>query len=198
MKNVALFGGAFDPPTKGHMAIAEAVLELPHIDEVWFMPCYVHMFDKRMQSYDTRVEMLRLMTNGNDSLKVSQFEREHNLITGSTYELLTRLNGSSWDYAEGSFSFIAGLDNANSIEKWHRWAEIIKLVAFIVLPRGGQAPSKAAWYSKKPHSILDKEIPPVSSTLARACLFAADESGAKETLTKDVYEYISKKGLYKE
>lgn len=35
MKNVALFGGAFDPPTKGHMAVAEAILELPHIDELW-------------------------------------------------------------------------------------------------------------------------------------------------------------------
>ena len=66
MKNVALLGGAFDPPTKGHMAIAEAVLKLPEIDEVWFMPCYVHMFDKTMRPYEERVEMLRLMANGND------------------------------------------------------------------------------------------------------------------------------------
>ena len=28
MKNVAILGGAFDPPTIGHMAIAEAVLKL--------------------------------------------------------------------------------------------------------------------------------------------------------------------------
>lgn len=197
MKNVALLGGAFDPPTKGHMAIAEAVLELPDIDEVWFMPCYIHMFDKTMRPYRSRVEMLRLMANGNDKLNVFQFELENNLDTGSTHELLTILKDDYW-YSEFNFHFIVGLDNANSIEKWHRWEEIIELAAFIVLPRDDQAPNKKAWYSKKPHRILDKEIPSVSSTLARACLFSTDESGARDTLTKDVYDYICTEGLYRE
>ena len=197
MKNVALFGGAFDPPTKGHMAVAEAVLKLPDIDEVWFMPCYVHMFDKTMCPYRARVEMLRLMANGNDKLKVFQFELENNLATGSTYEILTMLKDSYW-YSEFNFSFIIGLDNANSIEKWYRWEEIIELVSFIVLPRDGQAPNKEAWYAKKPHRILDQEVPSVSSTQARNSLINNDETAAKHILGKEIYEYICKKGLYRE
>ncbi len=197
MKNVALLGGAFDPPTKGHMAIAEAVLELPDIDEVWFMPCYVHMFDKTMRPYSERVEMLQLMANSNDNLGVFEFEREHNLTKGSTYELLNILQNDKW-YASHNFSFILGLDNADNIRKWHKWEEIIELAAFIVLPRDGEVPNEIAWYSKLPHKILNKPIPRVSSTQARACLFTNDESGARDILTKDVYDYICKKRLYRE
>ena len=196
MKNVALLGGAFDPPTKGHMAIAEAVLELPDIDEVWFMPCYAHMFGKDMTDYTTRVAMLQKVIKDKANLGVFQFEREHNLTNGSTYDLLNILQNDKW-YASHNFSFILGLDNADNIRRWHRWDEVIKLAPFIVLPRDGEVPNEIAWYSKTPHKILNKHMPRVSSTLARSSISNNDEAAAKYILTNDVYEYICKEGLYR-
>lgn len=196
MKNIAILGGAFDPPTIGHMAIAEAVLKLSHIEGVWFMPCYTHMFGKDMTDYTTRVAMLQKAIKGKGSLGVFQFEREHNLTNGSTYELLNILKNDKW-YANHNFSFILGLDNADNIRKWYRWEEVIKLVPFIVLPRDGEVPKKNAWYSKKPHRILNKRIPNVSSTLARKYLQNGELENARGILDENVYSYIIEKGLYR-
>jgi len=39
MRQIALYGGAFDPPHKAHIKIANNLTKLPFIDEVWLLPC---------------------------------------------------------------------------------------------------------------------------------------------------------------
>lgn len=41
---VALFGGTFNPSTKGHIKIARTVLDQNLIDRVWFVPNDKHLF----------------------------------------------------------------------------------------------------------------------------------------------------------
>lgn len=38
MKEIAVFGGTFNPPTLAHQEIIEACLQHPTFDEVWVMP----------------------------------------------------------------------------------------------------------------------------------------------------------------
>ena len=59
---VALFGGAFDPVTRGHIDTAQFVLEVCEdidegIDEVWLCPCFHHISSKAMSPADVRVCM---------------------------------------------------------------------------------------------------------------------------------------------
>ena len=50
-KRVILYGGAFDPITKGHLLAAEfAIKELgDEYDELWLMPCYQNINKEKLQ-----------------------------------------------------------------------------------------------------------------------------------------------------
>lgn len=39
MKNIALYGGAFDPPHIGHLQLIGHLKKVPLIDEIWLLPC---------------------------------------------------------------------------------------------------------------------------------------------------------------
>ena len=199
MKNIAILGGAFDPPTVGHIEIAKAVLELPSIDEVWFMPCHTHRFGKETESSKHRLAMILWAVRSSGMYPDASpftFELYNEELDGSTYATLKSLLSNA-EYKDYNFSFTIGLDNADNIKKWARWEEVIKLVPFIVLPRDGEVPSKDAWYSKKPHRILNKHIPHVSSTLAREYLRDGELENTQGILDEDVYDYIIEKGLYR-
>lgn len=38
MRNIALYGGAFDPPHVGHLLLIKHLTTIPFIDEVWLLP----------------------------------------------------------------------------------------------------------------------------------------------------------------
>lgn len=38
VKKVALYGGAFDPPHKGHISIIENLASMAFINEIWLLP----------------------------------------------------------------------------------------------------------------------------------------------------------------
>ena len=59
MKNIGLMGGSFSPPTKGHLYVANSVLEsMAEIDEVWLQPAYKHRFGKDKEYIPNRLELL--------------------------------------------------------------------------------------------------------------------------------------------
>ena len=37
--NVALYGGALDPPHKSHLSIIHELMNIDFINEVWLLPC---------------------------------------------------------------------------------------------------------------------------------------------------------------
>ena len=59
LKNVALYGGAFDPPHKSHTAIVSEVLNLPFVNEIWLMPCGDRTDKKLVLHMQDRFDLLR-------------------------------------------------------------------------------------------------------------------------------------------
>jgi nicotinate-nucleotide adenylyltransferase len=58
IKNIALYGGSFDPPHKSHVALMRFLSRLPYIDEVWVMPCGDRTDKKLLLSKDTRFSLM--------------------------------------------------------------------------------------------------------------------------------------------
>ena len=215
--NVAILGGAFDPIHRGHIAVAQFVLDFSTMfDQVWLMPCYKHLYGKKMTSWKHRLEMCRLAAQGDRRIVVSDYEIKHKL-GGETYHLAKKL--LSEDFAKGQydFSFIIGMDNADTFDKWQNFEDLERMMRFVVVPRQGYPRvHRKSWYLSPPHMYVFPEgseghrgkvnLPKVSSTEVKRYLSGVHtgvaiwerEAFLTRNLNGDVREYIKKNGLYRE
>jgi nicotinate-nucleotide adenylyltransferase len=199
---VAILGGAFDPITKGHTAIARFVLSTRMFDEVWLMPCFRHLYGKNMTSADHRVEMCTVATRADKKIKVCTYEIT-NSLNGETYHLIKQLLEA--DFAKQfDFSIIIGMDNANTFDKWFNYKELEQMIQFVVVPRNGvKQDLKVMWYMKPPHVYLvpDKPLVECSSTQVREQLklysvMAVLPESLESHLDPMVFDYIHLNNLY--
>lgn len=202
---VAILGGAFDPITQGHIALAKFVLDTSRtFDEVHLMPCAAHMYNKKMAPAELRLQMCKLAAEQDGRIKVNDFEIA-NELSGETYNLVNRLQGTDLAKYEYDFSMIIGQDNANSFHQWVNYEYLERLIRFIVVPRKGIKPAEGvAWYLNPPHIYLHGEttIPEVSSTEIRKDLEVFWKSGTptdilRKMLHPDVLQFIRMNELYK-
>jgi len=204
---VALLGGAFNPCTKGHIEVAQYVLNTSRqFDEVWLVPAYRHMHNKKMESYEDRVEMCKLAAKSDGRIKVFEYEKEKDLA-GETYHLMKTLINDK-EYENYNFSFIIGLDNANTFDKWVNYEELERMVRFVVVPRKGYDIIGHSWYFNNPHIFLNgaqENIPimEISSTEVRTLIDRyRDTSGLNmknqlmDSIHPDVFDFIIKNHLY--
>ena len=100
-----MFGGTFDPPHVGHLALAEWARERLVLDRVLFVPAGrpPHKRGPRLSSPEHRLAMTRLAVRGNAAFEVSTVELEE---AGPSYtvETLERL-GSGGSVPRGSCSW---------------------------------------------------------------------------------------------
>jgi nicotinate-nucleotide adenylyltransferase len=196
--NVAIIGGAFDPISPGHIAIAELILNSSSVfDTVWMMPCFKHMYGKKMVSPEHRLEMCRLATKHDRRIVVSDYEIK-NKLGGETYHLAKRLFNEDFATHQFDFSFVIGLDNALTFDKWQNFEDLERMARFVVVPRQGYTEKNSrAWYMKTPHMFLcpEKSLPDISSTIIREDLKKGRDF-PEENLNPDVFNYIRKNKLY--
>lgn len=196
--NIAILGGSFDPPHKGHAIIANRLLRLYRFDQVWLMPCYQHPFSKNLSSPDKRFEMTKCLENEN--IKISDLE----IRKKTTSYTIDSLNNLTTQYPDYHFSWIIGTDQVGSFTKWKNWKEIVNNFKLIVVPRTGfkKAKEELKNISKqitalKNIVLIDKKnFPPIyiSSTLARKKI--KENKSISNMVPKGVEEYIIQNKLY--
>jgi nicotinate (nicotinamide) nucleotide adenylyltransferase len=197
---VALLGTAANPITRGHVQTAEQVLaKSGDIDEVWIMPACGHMYGKKMASAEHRTAMCELAVQHDRRIKIFDYEIR-NKMAGETYNLFKRLKEEKELTEKYQFSFIIGMDNANTIHQWVNYADLLNLATFIVIPRRGiKRNPKVNWYLQKPHKYLPTvKVIECSSTEIRNLMQNVEAN--KETLCKKisplVLNYIVANKLY--
>lgn len=188
--NIAIFGGGFSPPTLGHLYVAKSVLDNCDVDYVDIAPAYNHRFKYGMIEFEHRMRMCELNFSdvGMKTVEIEKMAAEAG-SDGSTRflaEYVRKMSKSPESfYHDCQFSFVIGVDNADTITTWkdHDW--LLGNVNFIVIPRGGYSP-KLDWYRTGNHSYLDVEAVEFSSTQAREGFRNGDFS----MLKPEVVEYI--------
>lgn len=197
--SVALIGGAFDPIHPGHFAIAKYLLDKTGcFDEVWFTPCYRHLFGKEMAPAKLRLAMCKEYVKKDKRMKVCDYEII-NELAGETYYFLNRFMNESFAKNEYRFSYTMGLDNANTFEKWINYEYLEKLIPFIVVSRQGErVSSKAEWCTKEPHKFFNagKIIPDRSSTEIRKQLHEKRNEFFSHPYDEGVAKIIQDNKLY--
>lgn len=196
MKQILLFGGAFDPPHNGHVLVIRQALKQVKFDELWLMPCFSHTFDKKMSPVEDRLAMTTHLADSVSDPKVMESDFEiTRKATGSTYETWLKLTD---EYPKSEFSFLIGSDNLPTFTNWANWRELIRVMRFYVYLRAGY-PARP-WYTGM-RLLHSPEVSYVSSTDIRKRLetgkgLPAGKAGIGDLVPEAVEEYIKEKGLY--
>ncbi len=135
MTRIAFYGGSFDPPHLGHLAVAEALIGQFELDEFVFIPAFHAPHKKRRQptpAYD-RYAMLCLATQSDANMSVSRIEIEAPERPYS-FETLGRLNEM---LPRADIYFVMGADSWSEITTWREWEEVLSLTNHIVMTRPG-------------------------------------------------------------
>lgn len=196
---VAILGGAFNPITNGHIQTAKFVLDSSKtFDEVWFLPCYGHMYGKNMVSPEHRLEMCRIAARVDARIKVFDFEVERQL-KGETYQTVKLLQETPLANDKYNFSWVMGMDNALTFNKWVNYEHLEKMIRFVVVPRKGYNFDPAvSWFLKAPHVYISDENPvdEISSTQIRKWFSEGNTVELRKHMDKNVLDYITSNGLY--
>jgi nicotinate-nucleotide adenylyltransferase len=134
---VAFFGGSFDPPHIGHVAVASAAQQALALDRILFAPVGLQPLKPAgsSASFSDRVAMLRLAIAGHPSFEVSLLDAPDPASPGPnyTFDTLTELCKSL--PSEAKLFLLLGADSFRTLHYWHRAAELLFLASLIVASR---------------------------------------------------------------
>jgi nicotinate-nucleotide adenylyltransferase len=187
--NIAILGGSFDPPHRGHTTIAKRLLKLGYADQIWLVPCYRHPFDKKLSTPNQRLEMTKYLEE--KSIKISDYEIKNK----KTSYTIDTLKFFAKKYSKDKFAWIIGTDQIKDFMKWKSWQEIINNFKLIIVPRTGLKSAKEEL--KNAISVDRKKFPSIriSSTLIRERI--KKNKSISRFVPKKIEEYIIKNNLYK-
>lgn len=197
---VAIYGGAFDPITNGHIQVAQFILNTSgEFDEVWLLPAYKHMNGKEMASPEHRLKMSELAASVDKRIKVWDYEIK-NQLAGETYYLVKKLKEEEELNKKYNFSVVIGLDNALTFDKWVNYDLLERLIRFVVVPRKGYTLNDYnMWFLKEPHVYLasnENPIMEVSSTEVKKLCREYSEKEILKKINESVWSYIVENKLY--
>ena len=187
---IGVFGGTFDPPQNGHLAVAQAVLERLQLDYVLFVPAG-DSWQKTVQTPAAeRFEMVEIALLGQDRMSVSSvdIEREGPTYTIDTLTDLARL------YPGAELFFILGDDAFSGITSWKNYEQLAQLATIVVVSRHG-TPVEVPTKLSPSVNLLEMSALPISSTQCRERIMAGHS--LEGLVTAGVAEYIEKKNLYR-
>jgi len=137
-RRVAFFGGSFDPPHLGHLAIARAARDALCLDTVLFAPVAAQPLKPLGSTapFADRVEMTRLAIAGEPGFELSLIDAPNpEGKPNYTLETLRRLRSESGPRA--ALFCLMGADSFISLRRWHGAAELPFAATLIVASRPG-------------------------------------------------------------
>lgn len=194
--HIGIYGGAFDPPHRAHVNLAESALAQFKFDEMHVIPTGDAVHKRRHLSPAVhRIEMAKLAFHGVTKTVID--EREVNR-GGASYTIDTLLELKAL-YPKSKFTLIIGQDQLMVFHTWHRYAEILKLATLAVVVRGGggAAATAAEAASPIPHTVISFVPRLVSSSDIRQMIRSKELDAAFATKMKpSVLAYIYEHSLY--
>lgn len=187
-RRIGLLGGSFNPPHVAHQLVALYALETQPIDELWFVPTYMHPFGKRLAAFEHRVAMCELLAAPlGPRVRVSRAEealaQRPGFVASHTLDLVTHLA------AQGlALRLVVGTDVLAESAKWHRWDDVVAIAPLIAVGREGHLPPGS--------TLTGVAMPAISSTQIRDALARGDREALSGLLPRQVLRYIAEHALY--
>ncbi|MFZ4523984.1 MAG: nicotinate (nicotinamide) nucleotide adenylyltransferase [Chlorobium sp.] len=194
----AVFGGTFDPPHNGHLALCLFARELPEIDRLILSVSNNPFKQNRAAGDDHRmrmVELLSLEINRTDPCccEVSGWELERQQPS-YTVDLLRYLHAS---YPDDQLTLLVGEDSFREFASWKEYEKLSLLCDIVVFGRSSTQMSGLPYLP--PNALAIRFIDfasPVSSTEVRE--LAASGKSLSRLVPASVNGYITRHDLYRQ
>lgn len=192
-QRLGFFGGTFDPPHLGHLALAEWARERLKLSRVLFVPAGEppHKRDRDVSPARARLAMTRLAVAGHQGFEVSPIEVERrgpSFTVDTLRALRARRPGARW-------FLLLGEDSLADLATWHEPEAIVRLATPVVAARPGTRARRVRRAFGRPLTWLDNFGIEVSSSAIRA---RARRGQSVRFLVPDAVErYLARTGLYR-
>lgn len=182
-----LYFGSFNPIHNGHLAIAQYMVQVTGLEEVWFVVSPLNPLKRKefLIEEKDRIELVRLAIAENSSLNLCDIETR---LPQPSYTINT-LRQLRIDYPERQFVLIMGTDNLKSLHLWKDYLEIIHDYEIFVYPRPGYEQ-----YPNYPVHLVDAPTMNISATNIRRAI--KNGKVPEHFLPAKVIEYIQAHHLY--
>lgn len=129
---VAIFGGSFDPPHKGHQQIVESAAQSLDIDRLLVVPAYLNPFkSSSLASADLRLVWCQTLFADIAKVQVEDYEIRQGKST-YTSETVKHFN-----MTYNVKYLIIGSDNLSSLSKWHKFDALNAQITWLIVTREG-------------------------------------------------------------
>lgn len=197
---VALFGGTFDPPHRGHLAIATAAADAFHLDQVLFAPTGRQPLKPGGAStpFADRLAMTTLACEQDRRFQASPIDAPRaDGLPNYTVDTLTELHRAM---PAAMLFHLVGADSFLDLPRWRQPDRLLELAEWIVVSRPGfsldhlSSLSLTEQQRSRVH-LLETVHQDTSATALRQRLRAGDP--CTDLLPLPVAEYIQSHHLYR-
>ena len=204
VQRLGVFGGAFDPPHRAHVALVEAAITQLQLDQVRVLPTGQAWHKPRnLSDAEHRLAMTRLAFA--DVPQVVVDEREI-LRTGPSYTVDT-LHELQTEYPQAQLYLLLGDDQRRSLSSWHQIGEIGRIAIICAAGRDmavrawneetGAAPTNPPLSDTLQARIRTLEMPLMPHSATDIRVLAATEQALTGLVSPAVERYIHEHHLYR-
>ena len=196
MKKIAIYGGSFDPPHKGHKLLAENLASVCGAEKVIIIPTALSPFkNSSSATAEDRLDMCKLFFK-EDLFSISDIEIKRG---GKSYTVDT-LAQIKEENPDAELFLFMGDDMLLSFDKWYCYQEILRLATIVCACRTENLEELQNMKNfvknvlkAEERVIICESVPfEISSTEIRSSL----KDGVNKGLSEEIYNYIAAKGLY--
>jgi nicotinate-nucleotide adenylyltransferase len=192
---LGILGGSFNPPHRGHVALARHALRELGLERVLLMPARISPGkpaeeDPNPAHPEHRLEMCRLAAAGVEGVEACALEIERE---GPSYTVDT-LRALHDEHPDTELTFILGADVASTLPTWHEASQLPALARFAVALRAGGRPLVEPTDVDFPIVRLHMPMIDASSSLVRDRVRRG--LPVEELVGRPVASYIAEHGLY--
>lgn len=197
---IALFGGTFDPPHRGHLGAATLAAQAFYLDKVLFTPVGVQPLKEGRPTtpFAHRLAMVRLACEEDPRFEPSLVDSPRpNGAPNYTVDTLVTLHQR---FPAATLFSLVGADSFLSLPHWKEPHRLLALAQWIVISRPGSPLSDLSSLNLSSEEIrrvhcIETLHDEVSATELRRRLAAGEDCTG--LLTPTVAHYIRKHGLYR-
>lgn len=197
---LAVFGGTFDPPHNGHLALCLYARELLRIGRLVISVSNNPLKDILLSADRDRVMMAELLAetiNRTGTIAEVCSWEIHRGHPSYTIDLVAYLEEV---YSSPDITLLIGEDNYRGFRQWKSWEELIRRCTIVVFGRkaeAGEEPGSAGL--EKLHEKKFRRVDfsfPFSSTEIRQCITSGEDCSGQ--MPASIWQYIVEEGLYRE